>query len=98
MEVLKFGDYRLIFENTFLDFFAIGTEIYKPKYLTKLIFKEKKLYYILLSDKYFVDNFLQTIIKGDFIRILTEEGGYLFDFDEYVLNIIESDFYKEVMK
>ena len=97
MEALKFGDYCLIFENTFLDFFAIGTEIYKPKYLTKLIFKEKNLYYILLSDKYFVENFLQAIVKGRDIFISAGEM-YMFEFDEYVLNIIESDFYKEVMQ
>ena len=73
MEALKFGDYRLIFENTFLDFFAIGAEIYKPKYLTKLIFKEKNLYYILLSQKYFVEGFLQDIVKGRDIFISAGE-------------------------
>ena len=65
--------------------------------MTKLIFKEKNLYYILLSQKYFVEGFLQAIVKGRDIFISAGKM-YMFEFDEYVLNIIESDFYKEVMQ
>lgn len=96
---ISFGNYNIFIKNSYLDFFMEMEEVesYRPKNLTKLVFKEKNLYYILLSQKYFVEGFLQAIVKGRDIFISAGEM-YMFEFDEYVLNIIESDFYKEVMQ
>ncbi len=94
---LRFGDYSIHIKNGYYEGLLVNGEIYTPKYITKLVFREKNSYYILLSDKFFVKKFLQAIVQGRHICI--DVGNiYIFDFDEYILNIIESDFYKEIMK
>ena len=94
---LKFGDYSIRIKDGYYEGLMADGEAYTPKYITKLVFREKNLYYILLSDKFFVKKFLQAIIQGDNIAIKVEDMR-IFDFDKYVLNIIESDFYKEIMQ
>ena len=66
---LKFGGYSIAIKNSYLKYFTEEGEIYTPKNITKLVFREKNLYYILLSDKFFVKNFLQAIVKGHLIYI-----------------------------
>lgn len=94
---LRFGDYSIHIKNGYYEGLLANGEIYSPKYITKLVFREKNLYYILLSDKIFVKKFLQAIIQGRHISIDVGEM-YIFEFDKYILNIIESDFYKEIMQ
>lgn len=94
---LSFGDYSITIKNGYTEFYAENAEIYRLKTITKLVFREKNLYYIILSNKFFVKNFLQAIIQGRHISIDVGEM-YIFEFDKYILNIIESDFYKEIMQ
>mgnify|MGYP004677009947 CR=1 FL=1 len=89
--------YSIHIKNGYYEGLLANGEIYSPKYITKLVFREKNLYYILLSDKIFVKKFLQAIIQGHHISIDVGEM-YIFEFDKYILNIIESDFYKEIMQ
>lgn len=94
---ISFGDYDIMIKNGYVEFYAEEGEIYHPKTIIKLEFREKNLYYIILSDKFFVKKFIQAIIEGHYILIKAGEV-YGFDFNKYILNIIESDFYKEIMQ
>lgn len=92
------GNLFLIFEGGYLSSSSIDGEatIYNTKQL--LVSKEKGLYRIALLDKLFVKKLLQAMVVGDIMSIQADGELHFFRLDQYMSNIIESDFYKEVMK
>ena len=92
------GNLFLLFEGGYLSSSDIGGEstIYNTRQL--LISREKGLYRIALLDKLFVKELLKAMVVGDIMSINAGGEYHFIRLDEYMSNIIESDFYKEIMK